>query len=657
MPRVPPSTSRPLKADPGTEVPPFRQGWRWLLVATAGLGVTASGVALLLAVGDEWDLNYDRFLYFSLLLLSLLVSANGLWQGRHSTRALIQLLVVFSVLLLLKLLLLLLMVEQPQVVLRELTESLFWLPLTISWGLVVGAGLRRPGLLRGTVLGLLAVYLVGGGFWWWHRGWNPEVIQALTQLVLATTAGYLGVEYFLKWLERIRYGQGERETLARLAYTDLLTSLPNRLQLQEELTRRTQTFSEEPFALLFVDVDSFKVINDTLGHEAGDLLLQNVAFILQEASQREADDQAYRLSGDEFVVLLSGRTSAQVVAEAEAWQRQLQEKTKRSGFSTTLSIGISLYPDDASTPDELLRHADSAMYAVKRSGRGQVRRYQQEYDAQTERFQQLARALQPPYHKAGFSLAYQPIYDLTSELPVKAEALLRWRHPQLGHVSPAEFIPVAERSGQISDIGQWVLQEASRSAVGWAALGWPQLSLSVNVSPMQLSRPDYAQQVQATLEEVGFAPGHLELELTETAALYEDHRIQANLDQLERLGIGISIDDFGAGYSNLARLRSLRISSLKLDRSLIRDLPNEDGEFSRLLTRTAVSLAQQRHLSTTAEGLETAAYVEAARQLGCTLGQGYALSYPLSEDQLTDLLRQLKDVRAEQKEAGEVRGA
>ncbi|MDO4245382.1 MAG: EAL domain-containing protein [Deinococcus sp.] len=657
MPRVPPSTSRPLKADADAEMALFRRGWRWLLVATAGVAVTASGVALLLGVGDGWDVTFDRFLYLLLLLLSLSVSANGLRRGSHTSKALVQLLVGFSIWLLFKLLLLLLVVEQPQVLLRELTESLFWLPLTIAWGLVVGAGLHRPGLLRSTVLGLLVVCLVGGSFWLWRRGWNPSVIQALTQLLLVTTTGYLGVEYFLKWLERVRYGQGERETLARLAYTDLLTSLPNRLQLQDELTRRTQTFSEEPFALLFVDVDSFKVINDTLGHEAGDLLLQNVALILQEASQREADDQAYRLSGDEFVVLLSGRTSAQVVAEAEEWQRQLQDKTRRSGFSTTLSIGISLYPDDASTSEELLRHADSAMYAVKRSGRGQVRRYQHEYDAQTERFQQLARALQPPYHEAGFSLAYQPIYDLTSELPVKAEALLRWRHPQLGHVSPTEFIPVAERSGQISDIGQWVLQEASRSAVGWAALGWPQLSLSVNVSPMQLSRPDYAQQVQATLEEVGFAPGRLELELTETAALYEDHRIQANLDQLERLGIGISIDDFGAGYSNLSRLRSLRISTLKLDRSLIRDLPNEDGEFSRLLTRTAVSLAQQRHLSTTAEGLETAAYVEAARQLGCTLGQGYALSYPLSEEQLADLLRQLKDVRTGHKGVEGRRGA
>lgn len=643
------ASSRSRKTGPDLEFAPFRQGWGGLLVASVAAAVTASFTALLLGGHDEWDVTYDRPLYL-LLLLSLLVTAGSLrggGRGKDMGKALVRLLLGFACWLLLKLLLLLLLADHSQVLLREMTETFLWLPLTVVWGLMVGAGLQRPGLLRGTVLGLFVVCVVGGVSWGWRLGWDPEVLQALAQLLLATATGYLGMEYFLKRLEQMRYGQGEREALARLAYTDLLTDLPNRLQLEDELTRRIA--AQDAFALLFVDVDSFKVINDTLGHEAGDFLLQSVALILREASQDGGSDQAYRLSGDEFVVLLAGRTPAQVVAEAEEWQRQLQEVTRRDGFATTLSIGVSLYPEDASTPEELLRHADSAMYAVKRSGRGQVRRYQYEYDARTERFQQLARALQSPYDEAGFSLAYQPIYDLASGLPVKAEALLRWRHPLLGHVSPAEFIPVAERSGQMNDIGQWVLYEACRAALGWAALGWPDLCLSVNVSPMQLSRPDYAQQVETTLRDVGFAPGRLELELTETAALYEDHRIQANLDQLERLGIGISIDDFGAGYSNLSRLRSLRISSLKLDRSLIRDLPNEDGEFSRLLTRTAVSLAQQRHLSTTAEGLETAAYVEAARQLGCTLGQGYALSYPLSGKQLADLLGQLKDVCTEAK--------
>ena len=314
---------------------------------------------------------------------------------------------------------------------------------------------------RRITLSFLALSALLSGAWLLRWGWEPQVIQVLLQLLLSSATGYVYMSYFIQRVQQSRFSEGEHEALARLAYTDLLTGLPNRLRLQEELERRTA--AEEAFAVLVIDLDSFKVVNDTLGHDAGDTLLCAVTEVLRASPDTQV---AFRLNGDEFVVLLSGVSGPEAVAVAQAVQaRALRHPLMQREVASTLSIGVSLYPEDASSASEVLRHADSAMSAVKRSGRGQVRRYQSEYDAQTERFQLLARELaQAFYDGQGFSLAYQPIYDLASGVPVKVEALLRWRHPQLGQISPAEFIPIAERTGQIAQIGLWVLDEACRAA-------------------------------------------------------------------------------------------------------------------------------------------------------------------------------------------------
>ncbi|WP_261664368.1 EAL domain-containing protein [Deinococcus sp. Marseille-Q6407] len=276
------------------------------------------------------------------------------------------------------------------------------------------------------------------------------------------------------------------------------------------------------------------------------------------------------------------------------------------------------------------------MYAVKREERGQVRPYHAEQDQQTERFQHVARAIgqssQPV--EDGFRLVYQPIYDLRTGRIVKAETLLRWDHGELGALSPAEFIPVAERIGQMPRLGSWVLEQACQEA-----RSWDDVKVSVNVSAHQLTRSDFAAQVAGVLQASGLSSQQLELELTETAQLYGDERVERNLEELDRLGIGLSIDDFGAGYANLSRLRSLQISGIKLDRSLIDPLPAGD-DFCHLITEAMAALSYRYSLDLTAEGLETQEHIDLVYEMGCPLGQGFALSPPLPPDALRDLLRQ-----------------
>ncbi|WP_162485458.1 putative bifunctional diguanylate cyclase/phosphodiesterase [Deinococcus deserti] len=446
---------------------------------------------------------------------------------------------------------------------------------------------------------------------------------------------YYGTGFYLSRTSSLSRLQSEREALQQLAYHDLLTGLPGRLSLERQLDGMTRP-EVQPFALLFVDVDSFKVINDTLGHAAGDRLLKTLGGELRRVAGEDA--QVFRLSGDEFVVLLPGVRSA----EAEAAARRIQEEaprlpSTRVGVETTLSIGLSLCPDDAQTPSELLRHADSAMYAVKRSGRRHVRRYRPDQHAATERFQLLARELGHALARQELRLVYQPIFSLTDGEIVKIEALVRWQHPVLGPVGPDEFIPVAERVGLITPIGLWVLQESCQQLTHL-----PGLMLSVNVSGLQLMQRDFVPGVLEVLDNLSLNPQQLELELTETSLLHEDQRAVTALRALQAQGVRVALDDFGAGYSNLTRLRNLPISDVKLDRSFVTCFLDDDDQQrqqAEQLLRGVLDIARSLNVTVTAEGLETPALVRLAMEMGCDLGQGYALSLPLSAPEVQDLVR------------------
>ncbi|MVN86955.1 EAL domain-containing protein [Deinococcus sp. HMF7620] len=610
----------------------LRSAWRRMLL----LGLPAVQLSIVAALafsrGDTWDTTYDPPLY-GVMSAMLVVCWVAVLRGWASIRQLTLLITAGSGLFLnAKLLLLGLTLGGQRAQVLEVLETLVWLPTVITWTMLTDLA-REVRRLLGALLWVTAGVSASLVLWPLAQGQplTPDLPLALLQINLAAAVSLYGASFFMQRNDALGRLHGEQRVLQSLVYTDLLTGLPGRVRLHEELRRLSDEVGA-PFAVLFVDVDAFKVVNDTLGHAAGDDLLRGLAAELQRLAG--ADAQVYRLSGDEFVVVLPG---ADHRAAQDTAQRLLQTPvlpSLRIGVDTTVSIGISLYPDDAAQPDDLLRHADSAMYAVKRAGRRQVRRYHPEQDAATERFQVLARDLGHALARRELSLRFQPVYRLRDLTPVKAEALLRWSHPALGQVSPAEFIPVAERVGLIVPVGEWVLRAACRSA-----LGWPGLVVSVNVSPVQLLHPEFGATVRGALHDTDLPPHHLELELTETAVLYEDDRAAATLQELRDLGVRVSIDDFGSGYSNLARLRTMPITGMKLDRSLTADLTSDQaGSFVHALTRAALEIARNMRADLTAEGIETPAHLSALRELGCPLGQGHGLCRPITAPELSALL-------------------
>jgi diguanylate cyclase len=448
------------------------------------------------------------------------------------------------------------------------------------------------------------------------------------------------------------------EALEEVLHTDTLTGLPNRLKLQQLLGEALQTARQnnEVLAVLFIDVDRFKLINDTLGHSAGDALLGHVAKRLSEVV-RDGDFVA-RISGDEFVIIahaLDKASTVRVIAQRIMASLSAPFEVAGQTLSVTVSIGAALFPDDAEDAEALIRHADSAMYKVKKRGKNGFEAYQKT-DITLERRWQLEKdlkvalegniGLQPSKTQLGepgqFLLNYQPMYNLQTGSLVKLEALLRWKHPQHGFISPAEFIPVAEESGLIVPLGTWVLEEACRQAKLWQARH-KNFRISVNVSLLQFSHPGFYAAVINALKESGLSGEYLELELTESIVMNQPSDVKQVLTNLQHLGIRIAIDDFGTGYSSLAYLRDLPIDTVKIDRSFVRDLTEQDKDaaFSKALVETIVGLARHLELEVVAEGVETETQRTLLKQLGCHIGQGYFFAKPLAAEEFDMYLQKL----------------
>ena len=626
---------------------PLPETWRLSMLVVLPVLVLFIGALQVFSRQDAWDRTYD--LPLNLMLLTML---SGIWLAtarRWATQTTLALTLLLScaAFLTVKLALLAAVVHEPAVLVPELIETMVWLPTLFLWRLVADTPRSMINVLNALLAGvatlsgviLLAPLLRGEPL-------QPDVIRALLHLNLSAAVTLHLTSLFMQRHEDLGQRRGEQNALRVLSSTDLLTGLPGRTRLREDLGRMTQPGSAA-FALLHVDVDGFKIVNATLGQPAGDTLLRVLAGELERLSGPDA--QVYRLSGDEFVVLLPGMTPEQADWAGQVILHEAAtEPSARVGVETTLSIGLTLYPHDSSDPDELLRHADSALFAVKRAGRRRLRRYHPEQDALTERSQLLAGELGGALHRQELTLVFQPVYRLADHRIVKAETLLRWTHPTLGRVSPAEFIPVAERSGLITPIGTWVLNEACR-----AALAWPDLTISVNVSAVQLLQFEFRSTVQAALTGSGLPPARLELELTETAALYEDARTARALHELREMGVQISIDDFGSGYSNLMRLRTLPITGVKLDRSITADLTDPAAaQFAQALTQAVTGIARNLGANVTAEGIETPAHLNAVRALRCQLGQGYGLALPMGAAALTERLQQQPAQPAETPQPG-----
>ncbi len=421
-----------------------------------------------------------------------------------------------------------------------------------------------------------------------------------------------------------------------LAYYDVLTNLPNRTLLYDRLIQliAESNRNKQQFALLFVDLDRFKHINDSMGHSAGDQLLQTVAKRLQ-LCVREVDTVS-RISGDEFIVLLreTSMEGAARVADKILKMLSIPCDVGTLQIAINASIGISLYPDDADRGDELgslIKHADVAMYRVKVSGRGNVLFFEPDMDFGSNQLLLLENDLRLALEYNDFTLNYQPQVNLVNGTVCGAEALLRWKHPGKGFVSPAEFIPVAEETGQIILIGEWVLRTACAQLAEWRRQGITKFPMSVNLSVRQLRQPDLAQMIVSILEETGLHPNDLELEITEGVMMNDAQASMSFMRKMNELGVKLAIDDFGTGYSSLSYLKKMPLDRLKIDQSFIRDVVTDENDAA--IVRSTINLGHQFKLQVIAEGVETLEQLDFLRAWGCDEIQGYFFSRPLPAEE------------------------
>ncbi|MDR6991495.1 diguanylate cyclase (GGDEF)-like protein [Luteimonas sp. 3794] len=429
--------------------------------------------------------------------------------------------------------------------------------------------------------------------------------------------------------------------IRRMAYTDPLTGLANRLALREILDQRLLQMQGAAgrLALLFADVDDFKRVNDTLGHDAGDAALVQFAGRIG-AAVREfdiADALLARFGGDEFVVLLQlpDASTADLRTVAGRLATRLVEEVARPieiegrGVFLGISIGITVFPDDAVSAAMLLKNGDIAMYQAKLAGKNCHRFYSLAIDQAVERRMHMEHELRGAWERGELSLAYQPVFRMADKTLVGMEALLRWQHPEFGSVAPPVFIDVAEQSGLIDVIGPQVLHAACVEARAWQQrfAAASDLFVAVNVSPRQLRGAAFATEVEAALRESGLSPCHLHLELTETAVIGDEARIGQLLGALRALGVKIWLDDFGTGFSGLSHLRRVPVDGVKIDRSFVADLLRDPDDLA--LTTAIISMAHSIGFTVVAEGVEKEGQFEVLRDRGCDLGQGFWLGHPL----------------------------
>ncbi|MGE0581511.1 MAG: putative bifunctional diguanylate cyclase/phosphodiesterase [Steroidobacteraceae bacterium] len=426
-----------------------------------------------------------------------------------------------------------------------------------------------------------------------------------------------------------------QQRLDRLAHHDQLTGLPNRLYLAAHLPEAiaAATRTGVPLAVLFLDLDRFKHINDTRGHETGDKLLQAVAARIREAVR--TGDVVVRMGGDEFVVVLGTvKGSEQVNETAARINSALATPVVIDGrpLVTTASIGVSLFPRDGHDADALLRHSDTAMYQAKDRGRNNFQVFSPVMDRKLKERVAIEARLRAALAGGQLGVHYQPVIDIETRRVVALEALLRWRHPREGFISPARFIPVAEESGLIVPIGQFVLERTVADLAAWRAAGLAPVPVALNVSAGQLRRGDLKRAIGTALEAHGIAPALLQIELTEGAMFeqLEGRQGESNEDvinELRALGIRVAIDDFGTGYSSLSYLKRWRVDYLKVDRSFVRDLVTDPSDLA--IVGAIIAMARHMHIDVIAEGVEGWPQLEMLRRLGCRLAQGFLFAEPV----------------------------
>ncbi len=469
----------------------------------------------------------------------------------------------------------------------------------------------------------------------WNRHKNGQVFPLLETISAVRDEAGRVTGYVSLFSDITPIKQTEAK-LERLAYHDALTGLPNRLLFDQRLEHAIEQAQRhgERLAVLYFDLDRFKHLNDTLGHQVGDALLRAIAQRLTRRLRKS--DTLSRRGGDEFTLLLENlRQPQQAAAVARDILRQLGKPFHLPDGQTVhtgTSIGISLYPDDGSTPRELIDRADAAMYEAKQGGGGQYRFYTPEITLASRERMELEGRLRKAVEAKGLQLAYQPLFHLSDGELVGTEALLRWIDLELGEIPPERFIPMAEEMGLMPTLGAWVLGEACRQTMAWERAGLGPLHVAVNVSARQLKAPDFTRTVRQALEGSGLPPSRLQLELNEAILLGAGDAALEALQELRREGVSITVDDFATGLSSLTRLQRLPVDRLKIDRSFVHDLP-DDQEDLRLI-QLIVAMARSLRLQVVAEGVETEAQLALFRQERCELAQGHLLCAPLAPEGL-----------------------
>lgn len=465
---------------------------------------------------------------------------------------------------------------------------------------------------------------------------NFIVVLSIAAGVFAVT---LGMGTLLRHVER---KQRELEKISQelefLANHDALTSLPNRRSFERKFSVALQNSkaSNSIIALIFCDLDRFKCINDTDGHCTGDLVICEVANRLKESVR--AHDFLARFGGDEFTILLDDLSSTEEVSLIAQNIISLIERPitlNRIDYKVTASLGIALSPQDSVDITTLMKYADMAMYKAKGQGNGSYAFYTPQMGEMMLRQTLLEQNLKDALTLNQFTLFYQPLWDIKTERITSAEALIRWEHPELGLIPPNEFIPLAEETGFIVPIGEWVLYNAIKEAQKWHSYGHF-IKISVNISSIQLQRPNCMHVIQKILAETGFNPKFLEFEITERVTLSNPDEILKKLIRLRSIGIQIAIDDFGTGYSSLSYLKKYPIDSIKIDRAFIQDIANDPRDNAML--EALLLMAKSFNFDTVAEGVETSEQLEVLEKFNCHYAQGYHLSRPLRSEDFLNLI-------------------
>jgi diguanylate cyclase (GGDEF)-like protein/PAS domain S-box-containing protein len=483
--------------------------------------------------------------------------------------------------------------------------------------------------------------LQDSGYWQgelWDRKKSGEVYPKWASISAIRDANQ-AVLFYVASFSDISERKANEARIDYLAHHDPLTGLINRYNLENRLDQALLSAHRDGLrvAVMFIDMDRFKTINDTLGHHIGDLLLIEVARRLRD-SVRESDIVA-RLGGDEFIVVLTRMTDAMDAAPiADKILRSLAHPYSVEGkeLHSSPSIGIAIYPGDGGDGPTLMKNADTAMYRAKEAGRNNYQFYLADMNARSLERLAMETSMRAAIEQRQFELHYQPQIDVENGNIIGAEVLIRWNHPALGRVSPAHFIPLAEESGLIQPIGEWVLRTACAQAARWQQDGLAPFLVSVNVSARQFRNAGFVEVVADALRESGLSPAYLELELTESVLMGHTDRNIAILQQLKEMGLTIAIDDFGTGYSSLSYLKRLPIDTLKVDRSFVGDLPGDKDDAA--IVDAVISMAHSLSLKVIAEGVETEQQVAFLRSRQCYLMQGYYFHMPLPVAEFTQLL-------------------